>query len=186
MANLNEIKNAVREIKKFHSKIIILHCVSNYPTKLEDANLKRIIFLKKVFKRLKIGLSDHTNDIYSSIAAQSYGVVVIEKHFNIDKKKTPDSDFSILPNQLKKLSEVIKNLAKSNKKKFTKNHQMINLRRSIFASKDIKRNDKLSFDNIDTYRPNIGIPAENYFRVIGKKVKKNIKKNDPIYFSNLI
>ena len=63
---------------------------------------------------------------------------------------------------------------------------MINLRRSIFASKDIKRNDKLSFHNIDTYRPNIGIPAENYFRVVGKKVKKNIKKNDPIYFSNLI
>ena len=186
MANLNEIKNAVREIKKFHSKIIILHCVSNYPTNLEDVNLKRIIYLKKIFKNLKIGLSDHTNDIYSSIAAQSYGVTVIEKHFNIDKKRTPDSSFSILPNQLKKLSEVIKDLAKSNKKKFKKNHVMINLRRSIFASRNIKKNDKLSFDNIDTYRPNIGIPAENYFKVIGKKVKKNIKKNDPIYFSNLI
>ena len=91
MAKLNEIKNAINIIEKYHKKIIILHCVSNYPTKMEDTCLNRIDFLKKKFKNYKIGLSDHTNSIYSSIASIPLGICAIEKHFNIDNKKTPDS-----------------------------------------------------------------------------------------------
>ena len=95
MASLKEIQNAIKIIEKYHKKIIILHCVSNYPTEIEDSDLYRINFLKKKFKNYMIGLSDHTKNIYTSIAATSLGICAIEKHFNIDNKKTPDSSFSI-------------------------------------------------------------------------------------------
>ena len=78
-----------------------MHCVSNYPTKVEDTNLSNIEILKKKFQKNLIGISDHTDNIYSSLASISLNVAVIEKHFKIDNKKTLDSDFSILPSQLK-------------------------------------------------------------------------------------
>ena len=185
MASIKEIKSAIREINKFHDKIVILHCVSEYPTKLEDINLKRISYLKKIFKKYKIGLSDHTDNIYSSIAAHSYGIAVIEKHFNLDKKKTSDSDFSITPHQLSELSKVIKNLSISKLKTKNKNGNLIRLRRSIFSSKDINKNELINKDNIETFRPKIGVCASKYFEIIGKKAKKNIKKNSPIFFKDL-
>lgn len=181
MCSIKEIQNAINIIKKFHNKIIILHCVSNYPTKLKDVNLKRIDKLKKIFRDYKIGISDHTNDIFSSIASYSHGVVAIEKHFNLDNKKTTDSDFSITPNKLKLLSQILMDLATKPKKNQKINGNMIKLRRSIFASKDIKKNETFDIKNIETYRPKIGLCASSYFKLIGKKSKKNIKKGLPIF-----
>ena len=82
MASIKEIENAIKIIEKYHKKIIILHCVSNYPTEIKDSNLNRIPFLKKKFRKYNIGLSDHTNNIFTSLAATALGVCVIEKHFN--------------------------------------------------------------------------------------------------------
>ena len=188
MSNFKEIKNAIKIIKKYHNKIIILHCVSNYPTKLEDTNLKRIKFLKKEFKEYLIGISDHTKNIYSSIASIPLDVVAIEKHYNIDDKKTPDSEFSIKPQLLKELKnaseKIFESLKKNKNSKILKKN--IHYRRSIFAKKNIKKNHKLTRDDIITYRPSIGIGSENFFRILGKKINKNIGKNRPIFFKDLI
>ena len=187
MASIEEINRAIKIINKYHNKIIIMHCVSNYPTKLEDTELLKINRLKKKFKKNLIGLSDHTNDIYSSIASIPLGVVAIEKHFKIDKIKTLDSNFSILPEQLKALKENSTMIHKSLRIQKKRNKYInINLRRSIFAIQNINKNEKLTKKNIDTFRPNIGIPSENYFNVIGKKTKNRIKKFDAIYFKDLI
>jgi len=183
MASLDEIKKAIKVINQYHSKIIILHCVSSYPTKLSEVNLERINFLKKKFANYMIGISDHTNNIYSSIAATSYDVVAIEKHFKISEKcNSPDSSFSILPKQLSELKKATKEI-KISKLPRNKNLDKINkkLRRSIFAKKNIKKNEKITKFNIDTLRPYIGICASNYFRILNKKVKKNIKIGDPIF-----
>ena len=118
MATPNEIKNAIKEINKYHKKIIILHCVSSYPTELKDTNLIKIEKLKKLHKNYLVGLSDHTNDIFSSIASIPLGVVAIEKHFKINEKiKTEDSTFSITPQKLKILKKHILDLNKSFKSK---------------------------------------------------------------------
>ena len=159
MASIKEIKNAIKIIEKFHKKIIILHCVSNYPTQINDTNLNRINILKKKFDKYLIGISDHTNDIFSSIAAIPFGIVAIEKHFTIDNIKTPDSSFSINQNKLKKLKSVSKEIFESiNKKKnqtlFKKN---LKFRRSLFAKKDIKKNEKITLKNINSLRPTICI-----------------------------
>ena len=81
MASLKEVKNAIRIINKYHNKIIILHCVSGYPTKLKDTNLARIKLLKKKFKKYMIGISDHTDNLTSTIASIPLGIVAIEKHY---------------------------------------------------------------------------------------------------------
>ena len=163
-----------------------MHCVSNYPTQIRHTNLKRINLLKKEFKNYKIGLSDHTNNIYTAIASITLGVCAIEKHFNIDDKKTPDSEFSINPRMLKELkntsTEIFESMSSKNKVKKFDNK---NLRRSIFASKDIEKDEKLTLKNLVTLRPTIGIGSEKIYEIIGRKIKKKLKKGDPIISRNL-
>ena len=102
MSSINEVKKAIKEINKFHNKVIIMHCVSNYPTKLKDSCLGNILSLKKIFKKNLIGLSDHTQDIYSSIASLPLGIVAIEKHFRLDDhQKSEDYEFSLNPKMFK-------------------------------------------------------------------------------------
>ncbi len=187
MATINEIKNAIQIIEKHHKKIIILHCVSNYPTKISDTNLNRINILKNQFKNYPIGLSDHTNTIYTSVTSVALGVVAIEKHFNIDDTKTPDSDFSIKPKDLKSLKKVTTDIFKSTKKNRVNNTapKNINLRRSIFAKKNIQKNQKITLKNIISLRPSIGIKSENIFKIIGKKAVNKILKDSPIFYKDL-
>ncbi len=187
MASFLEIKNAIKIIEKYHSKIVILHCVSEYPTKIKDTELNKILFLKKKFKNLKIGLSDHTNDIFTSIASIPLGICLIEKHFNLDKTKTPDSLFSINPKMLKDLKkislEIFLSLEKNKNKMVNKN---IKFRRSIFASKNINKNERISLQNTVSLRPLVGIGADKIFKIIGKKAKKKLLKSSPIFFNDII
>ncbi len=187
MATLFEIKKAINLIRQYHSKIIILHCVSSYPTKIKDTNLSRIDYLKKKFPKYLIGVSDHTNTIHSCIAATVKGVVAIEKHYKLDNKTiTTDSAFSIDSIQLKDLKSTTNDIFKSTKIAVTDNEKISKkLRRSIFAKENIKQNEKITKVNIETYRPKIGICASKYFKIIGKKTKKKFKRNDPIFEKDL-
>jgi len=186
VASLQEVRKAIRLINKYHNKVIIMHCVSNYPTKLENTNLSNIKILKKKFKKNIIGLSDHTNHIYSSLASIPLNVAVIEKHFKIDNKKTLDSDFSILPSQLKTLKNSLVSIHKSLLAKKTDNNEFnIKHRRSLFANLDIKKGERLTENNIVSLRPRIGICSSNYFKILDKTLKKNVKKGEPI-FKNFI
>ena len=185
MASLKEIDRAIKIINKYHNKIIILFCVSGYPTKIQDANVKTIIKFKKKYKNYLIGLSDHTNDIVSSITATSLGACLIEKHYNLNKKnKSTDSEFSILPKDLRNLRKLSENIFLSlgketiGLKKVEKTS--VKLRRSLFAVENIRKGDKFSRKNIKAFRPKIGLGAENYFKLIGKKSKKFFKKGSPI------
>jgi pseudaminic acid synthase len=186
MARLREIFDAIKEIEKFHKKIIILHCVSGYPTPESEANVNTINLLKKKFPNKFLGISDHTNEINSSLAAAALGAKVIEKHFKISNNiKSADSKFSINPMQLqelKKRSDSIFNSlgrASTNIKKSEKNS--IIFRRSIFAKKNLKKNTKITSDNITTKRPLIGISANNYYKILGKRAKIDILKEMPIF-----
>jgi pseudaminic acid synthase len=189
ISTVDKIESVVKLIKKYHSNIIILHCVSGYPTKLEDSNLKRITELKKIFKNDLIGLSDHTDNIYTSIACLSLGVCLIEKHFIISKSlRSEDRDFSIDFYQLKKLVDLNKKLYQSLNKKNGENKELLFnkfFKRSIYLTEDVKKNDLVSKKNIKTLRPLIGIEAFNYNKILGKKFKNNLKKNNPVFYRNL-
>ena len=186
LSTIKEIKEAINIIRKHHSKIIILHCISEYPTKYENINFERINVLRKKFKNLPIGLSDHTDDIYSSILSLPYNVIAIEKHIKINSNFIGvDSSFSIDLSQLKTLSHLLEGLYKGISSngifKFTKsNRESLIFRKSIYAKKKIKKGETFNKDNIETYRGSYGIKANNYFKVLGKKSKFNLKKDSPI------
>ena len=86
LANISEINEAVKIINKYHKKIVIMHCTLCYPTKVSDANLKSISFIKKKFPNYSIGLSDHTLETLTPSLAIALGALAIEKHFTINKK----------------------------------------------------------------------------------------------------
>jgi pseudaminic acid synthase len=185
MLSLKEIYESVNYLKKHGTKeIALLKCTSVYPAKEEDLNLKSIQDLRKRFN-CEVGFSDHTKDIYSSIAAVSLGATIIEKHFNlIENKKSLDSKFSITELEMKQLvvgcdmaQKSIGNIKYSLSKdeKISKKNK-----RSIYASKNIKKGEKFSEKNVSVVRPGYGLSPRFYFKIIGKKSTKNIFFADPI------
>ena len=112
MANLEEIKKAYEVIGKNTDRIVLLHCISSYPTKEEDANLAVLNILKSKFDCL-IGQSDHTNDIKVPLYAASMGAQVIEKHYKIDAEMDCiDAPVSITEVQMKELGDELRKLEK--------------------------------------------------------------------------
>ena len=191
MATVNEIKRAIKLINKFHNKIVLLYCVSGYPTPEHETNIRTISTFQKIFQKNLIGLSDHSSNISSSLASVPLKAVAIEKHFKVSNKiNSHDKFFSLNSSEfekLKKYSESIhKNLGSSVIRVKSSEKKSLMLRRSIFAKKRINKNDKFTKMNIDTFRPKIGIGAENYFKIIGKKSKKSINKFDPIFKSSVV
>lgn len=188
LSTISEIKKSLKVINKYHNKVIILHCVSEYPTKLINSNLNRIKELKKTFRKNMIGLSDHTNGIISSICATTLGIVAIEKHMKLKKKDiSEDSKFSITPKELKELRKLTNEIFVSTfqKNKIKINKQNLFFRRSIYANNDINKNNLIKKKDIKTLRPKIGIDASLFNKTINKISKKNIKKDDPIFWGDL-
>ncbi len=184
LSSISEINAALKIIRRYHNKIILLYCVSGYPTPLEDINFKNIEKIKTNTKVELIGFSDHTKGIDASVASLSHKVKLIEKHFTIKRNtSSPDSLFSITPNELKNLKEMTIKMDKiynSKKRNPVSENSSKIFRRSVYATKHIKKNEKLSEKNIACFRPKVGIGAENYFNLLGKKSKKNIKQFSPI------
>jgi len=185
MATLKEIKEAVETAKKAGAKdIILLKCVSSYPARPEEMNLRTIPDMAKRFN-LPVGLSDHTIGVATSIAAVCLGAKLVEKHFCLSRKiETPDSFFSLEPKEFKLLVENIRIVEKALGKVhygLTEEEKRSRVfRRSLFIIKDVKKNEKFTEENIKSIRPSFGLPPKYLYEVIGKKAKKNIKKGTPL------
>ncbi len=194
-SNIDEIKSAVKILRKGTKKIIIMHCILNYPTKDWNANLSMILDLKKNFPQYIIGYSDHTlpdSNMLNLTTAYSLGAKVIEKHFTHNKKlKGNDHYHSMDFKDLKNLSKNIKHiniiLGKIGKKKFVKSEVKSRkfARRSIVVKKDLKKNKIITENDIIALRPNIGISVENWNKVLGKRTKKNLTKNKTLAMKDL-
>lgn len=182
LATDKEIKEAIKTIRKWHNKIIILYCVSSYPAQLEEINFDRINKLKKLTRIKNIGFSDHTKGVIASTMSLAYGACVIERHFKLSEKtKSHDSAFSSSSKELFLLRKNIDDsfqILKKNKKKINKDS--IFFRRSIYATKKIMKGDILTKKNIGCYRPFIGISANKYNKLLGKKAIKNFKRGSLI------
>lgn len=180
MANMDEVKEAIGAIKKTgNSKIIILHCTTNYPTQPQEVNLRAMQSIADKFDVL-VGYSDHTLGSQVAIMATTLGAVVIEKHFTLDRNLAgPDQKASMEPKEFKEMVEKLKLvptiLGSVLKKPTPSELQYIPMvRRSIVAKRSIKKDEVLSLDNIDLKRPGTGMAPKLLSRVIGKKAKKNI------------
>ena len=191
IADEKDIKNAIQIcIKSKNYNIILLNCISSYPAKNIELNLKYINVLKKICPI--VGYSDHSNSDLAGIVSVANGAKVLEKHFILNKKiKTPDSSFSHSPIQLKNLIEKIRNVEvmlgseKINKKKIIKK-KLKTVTRSIFYSNNIKKGEKISIENIKSVRPGTGLKLSYFKKILGKKVKKNCKFGQPVKLRDII
>ncbi len=185
MATLREIKQAVKYIKN-KKKLILLHCVSNYPTDISNVNLLIINTLRNTFG-CKIGFSDHTVGNEAAFLSVALGAKYIEKHFTINKNlKGPDHAMSLNPTELKRFIKKVrlaeKILGRDDKNSISTKEKYIKkiARRGIISISSIKKNQKLSIKNISIKRPLKGIDAKFIDRVIDRRAKKDIPINTPI------
>ncbi len=188
MSNLKEVLFAIKILKKFSKKkikISVLHCTTQYPAPFQDLNLNVIKTLKKKIN-CDIGYSDHSPGIEAAIAAVALGAKVIEKHLTFNRKmKGPDHKASLEPDEFSLMVKSIRNIEKSlgnSQKKITKSelNNIIIARKSIVAKTFIKKGEKLSSNNITVKRPFTGLSPMKWFKVIGKKAKKNFNEDDLI------
>ena len=185
MTNIKELDEIVRYIKKMGCKnFTLLKCTTEYPAQAIDSNILSIPFLKKRYN-CNIGLSDHTLGIGASIAAISHGATIIEKHLTLNRKDGAiDSFFSLEPNEFKLLVEESKIAFQSlgNEKMIISKSEKkyLKYRRSIYLTEDIKKGEKLTKFNLKVIRPGLGLHPKYYEKMIGKKVKKDLKKGTPM------
>ncbi len=181
--NLSQINKTIKFLKKKRfSNYSLLHCVSSYPTIPNEINLKSINFLKKKFK-CNIGFSDHSKGILAPVIAFTLGATIIEKHITLNRNGNgPDHQSSLEPDEFKQmvdaitftkvaLGKAIKKTSKSELKTKDKSQ------RSLYLKRDIKKGQRIKFQDLISLRPSVGIKSYDYEKVLNKKVVKNIKKN---------
>ncbi|WP_454989875.1 N-acetylneuraminate synthase [Capnocytophaga sputigena] len=189
MATITEIKDAVKVLTDngvSKDKITILHCNTEYPTPMEDVNLKAMLHIQRELG-VPVGYSDHTLGIEVPIAAVALGATVIEKHFTLDKTLPgPDHKASLEPEELKAMVMAIRNIEKaiggSGLKEVSKSEAKNKpiARKSIVATKTIKKGDLFSVENLTVKRPGTGISPMQWDNVIGKTAKKDFEEDDLI------
>ena len=210
MADLEEVKEAIKEILPINQQLIILHCTTNYPTPINEVNLRAMLTLKKEFN-LIVGYSDHTEGIKVSLAAVAFGASVIEKHFTLDRNLPgPDHKASLEPQELKALVNGIRDVEKrliqgekpddlikeldaeealgdGIKRPNPSEIEVAKVaRKSIIADSDIKKGTAIEESMLIIKRPGTGIQPKYFNEVLGKKAKKDIKKDELIKLEDLI
>lgn len=184
MGEINEIKAAIKILKR--RKLTILHCVSDYPLDPDKAFLNNITLLKKTFPKHTIGFSDHSLGHELSVAARSLGATVFEKHITLDRKDPSPAEhhFAMEPNEFGELVKWIRHIdANMDVKKFGRSEsEKVNkfkYRRSFHYATDLKKGTVLKADHLSFVRPGEGIGYAELKKLIGKKLKKDVKAFDP-------
>ena len=185
MGNLKEIDLAYKTAKNNKAKeIILLYCVSNYPSKTSDFNFNNIKILKERYN-CKIGFSDHSIDNKVVAMAIAAGAEVIEKHIALEgQKKGFDLAFSLKGKEIKDYVKVIKDTSLMlGKEYFFRNKSedhSLQFRRSIYAVSNIKKGEKFTKRNIRVIRPGFGVQPVYFDKLINKKSPFNIKSQTRI------
>lgn len=192
MSTLEEVDLAVKFLQDRNSDIALLHCVSKYPCPPEELNLNTIKFFQDRYDA-PIGFSDHSIGYESAVASVELGAKIIEKHFSLSRDLWgSDHKVSMTPDEFRKMVELIRGDAKMDLNNYGKEGKIMRdgedkfrplFRKSLMFGGDLKKGEILDKKMIFAMRPQKfagGLPSEEYEKVIGKKLKKDIKKNDPI------
>lgn len=193
LSNFKELDKTVNRIKKNKINLSILQCTSEYPSSFKTIGLNVISDMKKRYN-VPIGLSDHSGEANTLLAATAVGAELIEFHVTFSKKSFgPDSTSSIEISKVNELIEGIKYVHncvkyKVNKKNFKINKNVKNIfSKSLAVNKDLLKNHKIKVKDLESKKPGtFGIEAKEYEKVIGKRLKKNLKKNSFLKYKNLI
>lgn len=190
MCEEEELYENINFIEKTGLDFALLNCVSEYPPKLEDMNLGFIRTLVDRYPSIVIGHSDHMPSTQSSVIAASFGAKIIEKHLTLSHFIAgPDKDVSMDPIQFSKLCSELRsvNIMCTDVKELHDSEKQIRnwAYRSVVASRDIYNGEILDESCIKTKRPGTGIASKDYRKVLGKKLKFDVKCNTPIQWSDI-
>ena len=183
-----EIQEFVEVVEKVGNKnLTLLLCTSSYPADPADAHINRIQLLKKHFG-INVGLSDHTLGIGVSIASIALGATLIEKHFTLNRSDGGlDSAFSLEPNEFKVLVEegnkAFNSLGRSDWKITDSEQESRRLRRSLYITKNVKKGDLISEENLRAIRPGEGCSPKYLSSLIGKYFESNYAIGTPMDLS---
>ena len=192
-SDLPEIRNAVSWVESKNVSLALLHCILNYPTKNKDANLGMIKSLNKEFPQKIIGYSDHTmpNNMETLEIATLLGAKILEKHFTFNKGLPGNDHYhSMDKDDLKKFVKRIKKtleIVGLQKKQslISENLARENARRSIVASCNLKEGEIIQNDHLAWKRPGTGVSPQYIDKIIGKKLKKSLNKDDFVYLEDV-
>jgi N,N'-diacetyllegionaminate synthase len=188
MSTLDEVRDALNillEAGAKKDKITILHCNTEYPTPMEDVNLRAMLTIRDELG-VNVGYSDHTLGIEIPIAAVAMGATVIEKHFTLDRTLPgPDHAASLEPDELKLMVQAIRNIEKAmgdgiKKPSPSEIKNMPIARKSIVAKNSIKKGEKFSKKNLTVKRPGSGVSPMEWDNVIGKVANHDYEMDDLI------
>ena len=185
IASLADIEEAINACKRMgNNRIALLKCTSEYPTPLEDVNLRTIPDMIERFGTV-VGLSDHTLGISVPMVAVALGAKIIEKHFILDRNLGgPDSAFSLEPEEframVKSVRESEKALGKVSYELTEKIKKSREFSRSLFVVEDMKAGTVFTERNIRSIRPGFGLAPKFIKDILGKKAKTNIKRGTPL------
>ena len=191
MSGERELDIALETINKYHNNISILHCVSEYPTRYENVNLKTITYLKKQYPQYSIGYSDHTIGISTPIAAVAMGAEVIEKHITLDRNlKGTDQKGSLAIDGIYRMIRDVRNLDVSmgeekmeivNSVESARNK----LERSIATNKNLKKGSVITEEDIHLLSPGDGVKWIDKTNILGKVLVNDLSKDEIIYLKNI-
>ncbi len=190
MGGKREIDDATNIITKHHSNISILHCVSEYPTKYENVNLKTISYLKKNYPDFTIGYSDHSIGIATPVAAIAMGAEIIEKHITLDRgMKGTDQAGSLAIDGIYRMMRDIRNLDLSMGVEdiFIEDSVAVakeKLERSIATNKVLKAGHIITENDLHLLSPGDGLKWREKDNLIGKKIILDLEKDEIIYPNN--
>lgn len=185
MTTLAEIEDAVTTARQAGCKdLILLKCTSTYPASPLETNLVTIPDLRRRFG-CEVGLSDHTLGVGVAVASVALGATVIEKHFTLRRADGGvDSTFSLEPEEMRALvtetAKAWQALGQVNYQPTPAELKSLRFRRTLYVVKDLKAGETLSPENLRAIRPGFGLPPKHYAAVLGKPVKKDVKRGTPL------
>lgn len=193
MADFDEIQRAVKIIEGTgNTNLVILHCISIYPAPPETIHLNNITMLKKEYPQYPIGFSDHTLGTEIAGAAISLGASVVEKHLTLDRSRMGmDNNMAIEPEEMKQLVDncnTVQRAMGSYERVVSEDElqQRENMRRSIIAKKDLKAGTVLTKEDLYAKRPGTGIAPDQYEKVIGTTLVRDIESDTLILDEDII
>ena len=190
MANQEEIQEAIDTARTSGCKeLAILHCVSGYPAPASDYNLRTLSDMINHYGVL-IGLSDHTLENVTAIAAVAIGAVIIEKHLTLDRKREgPDDSFSLEPPEMKSLCNDVMTawqaLGQINYNSKNSEISNIKFRRSLYFVKKLMAGELITAEAIRSVRPGFGIAPKHFSSLIGRQVSRDVTYGTPVTFDVL-
>lgn len=192
MATPEEIAKALVPFRKagYNSEdIILLHCTTQYPTPMEDVNLRAMQTVAGNFGH-PAGYSDHTLGIEVPIAAATLGAEIVEKHFTLDRNmEGPDHKASLEPKELSEMVKAMRNISVAlghgvKEVKESERPNIIAARRSIVAKRPISKNQVITEDDICTKRPATGLSPMLWDKVVGSKAIRDFQPDEMIELTN--